>query len=58
MFGYKSKAQKRRERALTVTGWSLVALFLIGLGDTVYKAITQNNENEGATDYNDWAGRG
>lgn len=56
MFGYKSKAQKRKEKILVTTGWSIVALFLIGVGETVYKSITGSRyEKEGATDYNEWS---
>lgn len=59
MFGYKSKAQKRREKALAVGGWTFVALFLIGVGDTIrqsYKKKTTGGYS--ATDYKEWSGRG
>jgi hypothetical protein len=56
MFGYKSRAQIRREVILVRTGWTIVALFLIGVGETIYKVATgPRSEKEGATDYNEWS---
>lgn len=59
MFGYKSKAQKRREKALTVGGWTIVALFIIGVADT-FRQKCKKTESNGysATDYKEWSGRG
>lgn len=58
MFGYKSKAQKRREKALTVGGWTFVALFIIGVGDTIRQRCKKKAAGYNATDYKDWSGRG
>lgn len=60
MFGYKSKARKRREKILTVTGWTIVVLFLVGVGETVYKVYSASSpeEDNSVNNYNEWSGRG
>jgi hypothetical protein len=58
MFGYKSKAQKRREKILTVGGWSLVTLFLIGVTDTIRQKFKKTATVYSIADYKDWSGRG
>jgi len=59
MFGYKSKAQKRREKALTVGGWGIVALFVIGVADTIRQKCKKPTSNGyQSADYKEWSGRG